>query len=194
MTSSVILSRNGGEGSPADARKPLRRLGILRSTRDDTFVGRLRALWPFGRHMVIPERRRHRRYLTLKNAALAAVALVVAFTLLSLWSARRPPHSGTSWFEPRTSSEPISVDREPFPAVQEGSVQDYPRVDSILLDGETAPAVGVPAAPSPVPAAQQKIEPREPQPQLGKGQRITISGGAAGVQVHTAPAPAPLPH
>jgi hypothetical protein len=115
-----------------------------------------------------PERRRSRRYLTLKNAAFAAATLVVAFILLSFWSALRPAHSGTSLFEPRVaSSESPAVPREPFAVVHEGSTDDYPRAASILNDA--------PVAPSPPPARKKNIE--RPAPQLGQGQRVTISGG-----------------
>ncbi|HEY8133715.1 MAG TPA: hypothetical protein VII12_17685, partial [Thermoanaerobaculia bacterium] len=44
--------------------------------------------------VIFPERRRAKRYLTLKNAAIAVIGPVVAFLLLSVWSAF--PHSAVS--------------------------------------------------------------------------------------------------
>ncbi|HEY6138151.1 MAG TPA: hypothetical protein VI670_10355 [Thermoanaerobaculia bacterium] len=158
------------------------------------FVSWVRSLWPFGGRMIFPERRRSRRYLTLRNAARAAIMLVVAFILLSLWAAFRPAHSGTSlWEEGAASSTSTPAPREPFPVVREGSAGDYPPAGPIQILNES-PAV--PPAPPPIPQRQTTIEPREPQPRLGNGQRIVISGGSEGVQVHvetatTAPAGTP---
>jgi hypothetical protein len=164
----VILSRNDGGGSPSDGTVCAHRQGVPRSARDDTFVVRFRAccsaLWPFGRRWNLPERRRRTRYLTLKNAAFAAVALAFAFLLLSFWSAWRPAHSGRSLFESRASDAPV-VSREPYAVVEEGSIRDYP--EARLVE----PAAPVPPAP-------------RAEPQLRKGQGITISGGSERVKLH----------
>ena len=152
------------------------------------FVSWVRSLWPFGGRMIIPERRRSRRYLTLKNAARAAIMLVVAFILLSLWAAFRPVHSGASlWGESAASSVPPPAPREPFPVIREGSAGDSPPAGSIQLlnDAPVAPS------PAPPPPRQKTIERREPQPKLGNGQRIIISGGSEGVSVHVETATAP---
>jgi hypothetical protein len=138
----------------------------------------LRSLWPFGGRMMIPERRSSPRYLTLKNAVRAAILLVVAFFLLSLWSTFRPAHSGGFERPLATSTDPPAVAREPVPVVSEGSPNDYPRAD-------LAPA------PAPAPPPPPKRAP-EPAPRLGDGQRIVITGGNEGVQVHVDPAPAPV--
>ena len=155
------------------------------------FVSWVRSLWPFGGPMFIPERRRGRRYLTLRNTARGAIMLVVAYVLLSLWAAFRPAHSGTSlWPEGPASSTSPPVPREPFPVVREGSSGDYPPAGPIQILNES-PAV----PPVPPPPRQKTIEPREPQPRLGNGQRIVITGGSEGVRVHveTATAPAGTP-
>jgi len=135
----------------------------------------LRSLWPFGDHMIIPERRRGTRYLTLKNAARAAIVSVVAFILLSIWAAFRPSHAGASLWErqaaPLSESPPV---REPFPVVPEGSIHDAPPAQLVVPDA--------PVPPSPPVARQKTAEPRESP--LGTGQRIMISGGKEGVQVH----------
>jgi hypothetical protein len=143
------------------------------------FVSWVRSLWPFGGRLLIPERRRSRRYLTLKNAARGAILLFVAFILLSLWAAFRPAHSGTSlWEEGAASSVSSPVPREPFPVVREGSARDYPPAGPIQILNSPPPR-------------KKTIQPREPQPRLGNGQRIVISGGSEGIRVHTETATAP---
>lgn len=138
--------------------------------------------------MIFPERRHSRRYLTLKNAGITGIALVVAFMLLSIWSALRPAHSGASGslLESRVlSSRSPSARRDPVTIVQEGSIYDHPGTDSFLIDPRTTHAVdaSIAASASLTAAAEQKnFEHRESK--LGKGQRITISGGTEGVQMH----------
>jgi hypothetical protein len=141
-----------------------------------------------------PERRHRTRFLTLKNAAIVGLALGVAFILLSVWSGLRPAHSDASrnLLEPRvsadSSSEPRAA-RAPVAIVLEGSAADRPGADSLLVDAGTTQVAPVPASvPMPVaappkpPAPQKSFDPLESQ--LGKGSRITISDGSAGVQLH----------
>lgn len=147
----------------------------------NTFVSWVRSLWPFGRHMIIPERRARTRVLTLKNAVRAAIGLVVAFILLSFWSAWRPAHSGRSLLEPRSaSSEAPAVPGEPLPVVTEGSVRDYPDAQLTVHD---AP----PPLPAPPVARETTLEPAKSP--LGTGQKIVITGGSEGIQVYVAPPP-----
>ncbi len=147
------------------------------------------SLWPFGSRAIFPERRRGVRWLTLKNGARAAIVLIVAFFLLSIWSQFRPPHSGNSVLQQRAAQpEPRAVAREPYDVVREGSDRSYPVAGVIGSDTTTA-------APPPAPPVQPK--PAEPQESpLGKGEKIVISGGAEGVQVHVSarpPVPPPPP-
>jgi hypothetical protein len=133
--------------------------------------------------VIFPERRREKRYLTLKNAGIAAIALVLAFVLLSVWSAVRP-HSAASG-EAISYREQASDSTSPRPepmVVEEGSTNDHPGTDPRLLD---APAV------EPATAEQTSFEHRTSQ--LGKGQRITISGGSGAVELHTEPIPPAAP-
>jgi hypothetical protein len=141
----------------------------------------LRSLWPFG-GMNMPERRRGMRFLTWKNAARAAVVIVAAYLLLSVWSALRPAHSGPSLFgRDSTSTEAIPV-RAPYEVVHEGETRGSPNARLDAPDTPTAPVT-----PAPPVARQKDIEPR-PSP-LGKGQRITISGGSEGVHMRVEPPP-----
>jgi hypothetical protein len=140
----------------------------------------VRSLWPFGQHMIIPERRARTRILTFKNVVRAAIGLIVAFILLSFWSAWRPAHSGTSLLEPHAaSSEPSAVAGEPLPVVSEGSVRDYPDAQLIVHDA--------PPPPAPPVARETTLEPAKSP--LRKGQKIVISGGSEGVHVYVAPPP-----
>jgi hypothetical protein len=143
--------------------------------------------------VIFPERRRAKRYLTLKNAGIAAIVPVVAFLLLSVWPAF--PHSAVSGmlFPLRGhSSDSATIRHDPM-IVYEGSIDHHSRPDSLLLDAaaldelRATPAV---AAQAPSTALEQTtFAPRTSQ--LGKGQRITISGGSEGVQVHAEPMPVP---
>jgi hypothetical protein len=131
--------------------------------------------------MILPERRYRRRYLTLKNAAITGIALVVAFILLSIWSQLRPAHSAASGnlFESGVvSSESPSVHHGPVAIVQEGSIDGHLGTDSILIDAGTTHAADVSIATSSTPAARQK--------------KMTISGATEGVQMHVKTAPAPV--
>jgi len=147
------------------------------------------SLWPFGARTFYPERRHGVRWLTLKNAARAAIMLVVAFFLLSIWSAFRPAHSGNSVLQSREAAPDLpAVAPEPYDVVREGSTRSYPTAAVIGTDTTTA------ARPPAPPVQQKPLEPQESP--LGKGKRIVISGGAEGVQLNvgTPPAvPAPPP-
>jgi hypothetical protein len=100
----------------------------------------VRSLWPFGRHVIYPERRSGTRYLTLKNAARAAIALVAVFFLLSIWSAHRPAHSGASLGDLRATSPDSPVSREPYPVIEEGATSNYPQVRAIVDNTVPPPA------------------------------------------------------
>lgn len=149
------------------------------------FLAWLRSLRPSGPRMIVPERRRRTRVLTLKNAAVAGAALLVMFFLLSLWSEHRPSHTGDSLLDGRGMADPQPVERPQFDVVTEGSPRAYPAAGTIGADTP-------PPAPPPVarPAEPKSFEPR--QPQLGKG-KIVITGGSEGVQLHVEPTPPPAP-
>jgi len=140
--------------------------------------------------VILPERRREKRYLTLKNAGFAAIALALAFLLLSLWSAVRP-HSATSGNSISYREQPFdSTSTRPEPMiVDEGSTYDHPGTDPRLLDTPAVEPASV--APAQSTAEQTSFEHRTSQ--LGKGQRITISGGSEAVELHAEPMPAAAP-
>jgi hypothetical protein len=145
--------------------------------------------------VIYPERRRERRYVTLKNSGIAGVALVVAFLLLSVWSAYRP-HSAASEDSVSSrvqTSESTSAHPEPM-VVNEGWIDDRPGTDSLLLDAEAVDRQQAAASAGqarPTTIEETNFEHRTSQ--LGKGQRITISGGSEAVQLHAEPMPAAAP-
>jgi hypothetical protein len=104
--------------------------------------------------VIFPERRQKKRYVTMRNAGIAGIALVVAFLALSAWSAFRP-HSGVSGGllqSPAGASDPTSIGHDPI-VVSEGSIYDHPGTkDSILLDPQTQDQLRAPSAPPAAPA------------------------------------------
>ncbi|HSP14788.1 MAG TPA: hypothetical protein VLV78_08550 [Thermoanaerobaculia bacterium] len=133
-------------------------------------------------NIIWPERRRARRYLTLKNAGLAGAGLIALSIVLSLWSQFRP-HSGASGDLMQSAVRVRPYDSKParhdLTIVDEGPITRQSETDSLPLDQ---------GAEDQVPALEQtSLEHRTSQ--LGKGQRITISGGSEGVQLHAEPMP-----
>lgn len=147
--------------------------------------------------VMYPERRSQRRYVTLKNAGIAGIVLVVGFLVLSAWSAFRPNSNDSgNLFRPRTpSSDATAIRHDPI-VIHEGSTNDQPGTNAVLLDpralDQLRPLAPPPAASAPSTTAEQtNFEHRTSQ--LGKGKRITISGGSEGVQVHAEPPPTSPP-
>jgi hypothetical protein len=161
-------------------------------------IGRMRNASGAGRdshrmQMIYPERRRERRYVTLKSAGIAGVALVVAFLLLSVWSAYRPHSaaSDNSISSRMKTSDSTSTRPDPM-VVHEGWVDDHPGTDSLLLDAEAVDRQQAAASAAQAPAtAVEETNFEHRTSQLGKGQKITISGGSEAVQLHAEPIPAP---
>ena len=147
--------------------------------------------------VVYPERRSDRRYVTLKNAAIAGVALVIAFLVLSAWSAFRPNSNASgNLFRLRVPPSDATTIRPDPIVIHEGSTNDHPGTNAVLLDAGALDQLRPPAPPPAVPALsptaeQMNFEHRTSQ--LGKGKRITISGGSEGVQVHTESPPTSPP-
>jgi hypothetical protein len=146
---------------------------------------------PHRMKVLFPERRRERRYITLKNGGIAVIALVLMFILMSLWSEFRP-HSGASANLLQSRVQPSnSTSASHKPAiVEEGSIYDHPGTDSHLLDraaqDQLRSASAGPTAQAPSTAIEQaNFEHRTSL--LGKGQRIKISGGSEGLQIHAEP-------
>ena len=104
--------------------------------------------------IILPERRQKKRYVTMRNAGIAGIALVVAFLALSAWSAFRPNSGASSNLlqPPAGVSDSTSIGHDPI-VVSEGSVNDYPGTkDSILLDPRAQDRLRAPSAPPAAPA------------------------------------------
>lgn len=143
--------------------------------------------------LLLPERRRRTRFLTLKNAGIAVVALIVAFGLLSAWSAWRPHSAPSNNAFSRGAEVFESAPVRPDPMiVHEGWIDNDSRTDSLLLDADALSKLRAPASQTLPAAGQTDFEHHTPK--LGKGQRITISGGSEGVEIHTEPMPIKAPH
>jgi len=143
--------------------------------------------------VIYPERLRERRYVTLKSAGIAGLGLVVAFLLLSVWSAYRP-HSAASdnSIFSRVQTFDSTSTRPDTMVVNEGWINDHPGTDSLLLDAEAVDQQRAAAFAAQAPSTEEtNFEHRTSQ--LGKGQRITISGGSEAVQLHAEPMPAAVP-
>jgi hypothetical protein len=115
-------------------------------------------LWNHITHppgLLFPERRQSRRYLTLKNAAIAALSLFVICAFLYTWPALRPHFRGSSAdLQPRISASDVApVVRQPYPVVREGAMPDRPKRDWVLVEADAKPAS--PPPPPPVPAPVQ---------------------------------------
>ena len=145
--------------------------------------------------VIYPERRRERRYVTLKSAGIAGLSLVVAFLLLSVWSAYRP-HSAISEnsISSRVQTSDSTSTRPDPMVVNEGWIDDHPGTDSLLLDAAAVDRQQAAASAALAPStAVEETNFEHRTSQLGKGQRITISGGSEAVQLRVEPLPAAAP-
>jgi hypothetical protein len=148
--------------------------------------------------VMYPERRRERRYVTLKNAAIAGIIVVVVFLGVSAWSAFRPNSNASgNLFRPRTpASDSIASRRDPI-VVREGSTNATPETNAVLLEpgalDRLRPAAPLPPATRAPSTTAEEMNFEHRTSQLGKGKRITISGGSEGIQVHAEPQPTSPP-
>lgn len=137
---------------------------------------------------LLPERRRHVRILTLKNAAWAAGAFIVLFIAFSAWNELRTPHSSRDRLYQRgVDAPPPKKERAPVETVEEDPVSD--QTFSVRAGAHPlAPPPSTPASAPPAAVAEQP--PRVTLKETRKrGQRIVITGGTEGVSVNTTPVP-----
>jgi hypothetical protein len=163
-------------------------------------IGRMRNASGCGRDshrmkVIYPERRRERRYVTLKSAGIAGVAVVVAFLLLSVWSAYRPDSAASeNSISSHVQTSDLTSTRPDPMVVNEGWIDDHPGTDSLLLDAGAVSQQQAAAFAAQAPqAAVEETNFEHRTSQLGKGQRITISGGSEAVQLHAEPMPTAAP-
>ena len=136
--------------------------------------------------LIVPvrDRRQHKRYLTLRNAYFAFVAVLVLFAGITIRSEMEPRHRDTfgdllQRQLPAVDTKPVEVVHEAAPAVTDQTVADPMLVapaarEQWLQDGTaTTTLVNEPVA-APIVAAN--IRP-------GRESRIAIVGGPEGVSV-----------
>jgi hypothetical protein len=136
------------------------------------------------------DRRRGKRYLTLKNFAIVLLVVAVGFTGLSLRSEMRRPKPGQygELFRIHTRE---SVDKLPVkvPVVTEAPVPEKPSVDPMNLDqvNRAEWLEGEEDSSSVTTASTSQPFMIEPQYSSRTHSRIRISGGANGIWVERKP-------
>jgi len=140
---------------------------------------------------VLPERRRHWRIVTLKNAAWLLCGLIVLFIAVSAWNEIRPGDPSRERLYQRGSGETPPAAR-PRPAEV---VEEPPVVDQTFSVRRASDHLAPPPAPAPAPSPVSIATPERPRRTTLKearqgGRRIVITGGAEGLRVKTTPAPA----
>lgn len=138
---------------------------------------------------LLPERRRHWRIVTLKNAAWLLGGLIVLFLALSAWNEVRPRDpSRERLYQRGTGGTLPAPPTRPAEVVEEQPIAD--RTSAVRRDsGLLAPPRA--SAPSPVPVATSERPRRMTLKEARRrGQRVVITGGAEGLRVEAAPAPA----
>jgi hypothetical protein len=139
---------------------------------------------------LLPERRRHWRVVTLKNAAWLLGGLIVLFIAVSAWNEIRPgAPSGERLYERGSGDTPPAA--RPRPAAV---VEEPPVVDQTFSVRRASDHLAPPPASAPVPSPVSIATPeRARRTTLKKarqaGQRIVITGGAEGLDFKTTPAP-----
>ncbi len=148
--------------------------------------------------LIVPihDRRKHRRYLTLKNFRNAFLAFVVIFAGISIRSEMRGT-DGSSWGRlmerelPPVEQKPVEVVREAAPE----PVSDAAHADPLL----TEPMVreqwlhGDFAAPESATTGTMSIHAPRAEASVATGEtRVAIVGGAEGVQIVTRERRAPV--
>jgi hypothetical protein len=140
---------------------------------------------------LLPERRRHWRIVTLKNAAWLAGGLIVLFLALSAWNEVRPRSASRERLYQRGSSSGTPPPARPRPAdvVEETPVTDETYAAHRQSGGLLAPPPVSTPAPATVATSKAHQRPTLAEARQ-RGQRIVVTGGEEGVRVDTAPATA----
>jgi len=152
----------------------------------------------------VRDRRRGKRFMTLRNAGKVLIALVVIFAVISLWSERRriAPGQFGRLYEKRTRDLKFEPKRPEVVVVEDTNIHDQTAPDPMLLDGVDREqwlgvnqALGVPNPPAAVdplaaPAATSTgavtFSPGKKRPLSEKG-KVKVSGGAGGLTVEVEP-------
>ena len=137
---------------------------------------------------LLPERRRHWRLVTLRNAAWLLGGLIVLFIAVSAWNELRPPdRSGERLYQRGSGDTPPAA-----PPRAEKVVEDQPVSDQTFTLRGASGELALAPAPAPAPSAAPAERPRRTTLKEAKerGQRIVITSDADGVRVDVTPASA----
>jgi hypothetical protein len=147
----------------------------------------------------IRDRRKHRRYLTLKNFRNALIVFAVLFAAIQFRSEMRG-EDGSSWGRLMAREMPQAVEQKPVEVVQEAVAEPVPdaeHADPLLtepmaraqwLDGNFA----TPETHAPITGTMSVQVPRAEASVATGETRVAIVGGAEGVQVVTRQRRAPV--
>jgi hypothetical protein len=137
---------------------------------------------------LFPERRRHWRIVTLKNAVWLLGGLIVLFLAVSAWNELRPGDpSRERLYERGGAGTPAAARPEPAEVDGEPLVED----ETFAAGRDSGVLAPQPAAPPPAPVSV--ATPERPRPTTLKqarqrGQRIVITAGPDGLRVDAAAA------
>ena len=126
----------------------------------------------------IKDRRQHKRYLTLKNAAIACAVAFVSFIAVSIYSEIRRPSSNDYGRLAQREIPPPPVAQKPMPVVREASaIDDQAHADPMLV----APAAREQWLGDTTSSAA--IIPPSPAVPIARGDHVAIVGGPGGIAI-----------
>jgi hypothetical protein len=126
----------------------------------------------------IKDRRQHKRYLTLKNAAIACAVAFVGFIAVSIYSEIRRPAANDYGRLARREIPPPPVAQKPMTVVHETpAIDDQAHADPMLVApaareqwlGDSTSSAAIIPPPAPVPIA--------------RGEGVAIVGGPGGIAI-----------
>lgn len=152
----------------------------------------------------VRDRRRGKRFMTLRNAGKVLIALVVIFAVISLWSERRriAPGQFGRLYEKRTRDIKFEPRRPEVVVVEDTNIYDQTAPDPMLLEGvDREQWLGVSQA-QPLPYPPGSVDPQAAPPVTSTGAvvfspgkkrplsekgKVKVSGGAGGLTVEVEP-------
>jgi hypothetical protein len=138
---------------------------------------------------LLPERRRHPRIVTLKNAAWLAGALIVLFIAVSTWNELRTGASSGGLLSRESADAAPATAPRPAAIIEEPPIAD--RTFAVRGGGANTlePQAPPPSAP-PVAAPESSRRHGTLKEARERGDRIVVSGGPEGVRADAKPVPA----
>ena len=129
---------------------------------------------------LLPERRRHLRILTLKNAAWIGGTLAILFIAFTVWNEVRSRGALHERLSERTVALP-AAERAPAEVIEEQPVSD-----ETFATRHNARQLEAPPPPAAVPApTAERARPLTLKEARERGERVVVTGGAEGVSVES---------